>query len=459
MKEIKKPIRISPFLLVIISFLIVIFLASLILVSPIARNEGTWGTYIDSLFSAVTATCVTGLVSLQNGIAGEFNFIGQLVILICMQIGGLGFMTILAFTITLFRNKLKFKDRLLFSQAVGSNSMSELVIFVRKIILISLTFELIGAIVLLPVFLEVTDIQTSIWYSIFHSISAYNNAGIDLFGTTSLILGNANIISSLPVWAYNYLCITIMFLIVFGGISFLTVIDIFHFRKPSQWRVFTKIVLLVTCVLVFGGAIFFFISEGFKGENSMNILQAFFQSITLRTAGFVTYNQANLSPAGFVVSCLLMFIGGSPLSTAGGVKTTTAFLIILAMFSYFRSRKIVAFKRYYSNNMVIKAMSLVFLGIIIIVVSFLAVAGFESANPVINREEDIIFEVFSAFGTVGVTTGITTSLGIGSKIVLMLLMLVGRIGPITFMQMFQNGINDVKEDGHFHYVEEDFLIG
>ncbi len=459
MKTNKKNIGVSPFLLVILSFLLVIFLGAFLLTTPLASSNGQWSNFVDALFTAVSATCVTGLSVYRNGIAGDLTVFGQIVVLICIQIGGLGFMTILAFIITLFRHKLQFKDRYLLSQAVGSASMSDLVIFVRKIILISFSFEIIGTALLLPVFLQVTDVQHSLWFSVFHSVSAYNNAGFDVFGTVSLVLGNSGIISSLPQWAYIYLCITTMLLIVLGGISFLTVIDVFHFRKPSQWRAFTKIVLLTTFILIFGGAALFMLTEGTKATNRMDVLQAFFQSITLRTAGFATYDQANLSVAGKVISCILMFIGGSPLSTAGGVKTTTFFMIILAMTAYFRGRKIVAFKRYYSNGMVIKAMSLVFTAIFIILGAYLIVSGFESNNPMLDDErQSLIYEVFSAFGTVGVSTGITPYLSVGSKITLCVLMFIGRLGPISFMQIFQRNL-DVKEKYHFQYVEEDFLIG
>lgn len=451
--------QISPFLIVVISFLLVIFLGSLILASPIARVEGVWGSYLDALFVAFSSTCVTGLNPFGTGIASQYNFIGQLTILISIQIGGLGFMTFLAFLLTLFKNKLQFKDRLMLSKAVGSSSMSDLAVFVRKIVVITFSFELIGGLLLLPVFLQVRDLETSIWYAIFHSISAYCNAGVDLFGSTSLILGYGNLISELPAWAYNYLCAVIMVLVLLGGISFLVIIDIFRIPKFKQWRAFTKIVLVTSAILTLGGAVFFIFSDGLKSVNRMSVFQAFFQSVNLRTAGFTTYDQSNLSPAGLTVSSFLMFVGGSPLSTAGGIKTTTLFMIVIAMLSYFRSKKIVAFKRYYPNNMVIKAMSLTFLGIAIIGFSYLLLSVFERHNTNITNQIDLIYLTFSTFSTSGLANDITTSLSSGSKIILMVLMFVGRIGPITFMQVFQIGINEAKENPHIHYVEEDFLIG
>lgn len=465
LKPKKKIWQMNPYVLVILSFAIVIFIGSVLLTFPFSQANGKWGNYMDSLFSAVSATCVTGLCTYANGIGNQLTFFGQIVILIMIQIGGLGFITVLTFFITLFRSKLQFRDRYLISQMVGSTSFADVVKFVRRLILISFTVETIGFLIGLPVFFEMfpKNPSAAMWNSLFTSVSAFNNAGFDLFGGTSLIRGVGNeLIDSLPTWAYYYLCTYIMILIVTGGISFLVIIDVFSFKRHKQWRAFTKIVLVTTGVLLLLGWGIFTLTECFKAD-PMNAFEALFQSVTLRTAGFANYDQDNLSMTGKAFGCFLMFVGGSPLSTAGGIKTTTLFMIFLAMFSYFRGSQVAAFKRRYSTNMIVKAMSLVFLGILLVLLGFLVMATFEANNLrgdiiVSEKTTAILYEVFSAFGTVGVSTGITPYITVGSKITLCILMFFGRLGPMTFLQIFQANL-DKEQNIHYDYVEEDFLIG
>ena len=463
----KKIWQLNPYVLVILSFIVVILIGSALLVMPFSRTAGNWGNYMDALFTAVSATCVTGLCTYANGIGNELTFFGQLIVLLMIQIGGLGFVTVLTFFITLFASKLQFRNRYLLSQMVGSTNFADVVKFVRKLILISVIAETVGTLIGLPVFLTIFKDKPgqAIWNSLFTAVSAFNNAGFDLFGGTSLVKGMGNtIIDNMPNWAYIYLCVYLMVLIVVGGISFLVIIDLFGFKKVRQWRAFTKIVLTTTGVLLAFGWVAYILTDLVFKHGEMSVFQALFQSVTLRTAGFATYNQDNLSLIGKVIGCFLMFIGGSPLSTAGGIKTTTAFMIVLAMFSYFRGRHVTAFKRVYSNSMIVKAMSLVFLGAFAIIVGFLFISAFEmeTNTAALGLESDkstiIFYEVFSAFGTVGVSTGITPYISLGSKIVLCLLMFLGRLGPITFLQIFQANM-DKKETLHYDYVEEDFLIG
>ncbi len=463
-KQRKSIWQVNPYVLVILSFVVVIFVGSLLLSMPFSQTSGKWGNYMDALFSAVSATCVTGLCTYAEGIGAQLTFFGQLIMLFMIQIGGLGFVTVLTFFITLFQSKLQFRNRYLLSQMVGSTSFADVVKFVRKLILISFIAEVAGTLIGLPVFFTAYPNEPfkALWNSLFMAVSAFNNAGFDLFGATSLLRGVGNpFMDSLPTWAYYYLCTYTMILIVVGGISFLVIIDVFGFKKHRQWRAFTKIVLSTTLVLLLGGWIIFLLTEGFR-QGGMNSFEALFQSVTLRTAGFATYNQDNISLVGKAFSCFFMFIGGSPLSTAGGIKTTTAFMIFLAMFSYFRGRHVTAFKRIYSNTMTVKAMSLVFLGLFAVITGFLFIAGFEGnrLDGLFNTEDTtaIVYEVFSAFGTVGVSTGITPMLTVGSKIVLCLLMFMGRLGPMTFLNIFQSNM-DKKENLHYEFVEEDFLIG
>ena len=343
---------------------------------------------------------------------------------------------------------------------VNSDDMVEVVGFVRKIILISFSFELLGFLLGLPVFLQFSeDIPHGLWASLFTSVSSYNNAGFDLFGSTSLIRGNGGFIDSLPNWAYYYLCSYIMFLIVAGGISFLVVMDIFAKRNFKRLRVFTKISLMMTGLLITVGFIVFFIGQHFRDP-----FDALFQSVTCRTAGFATVDQDKLSVLNKVFSCFLMFFGGNPLGTAGGVKTTTLYIIVLAMASYLTGRKVSSFHRRYSNESIVKAMSLVILGVVVIFICFVSVYAFEGAMDVkalglqSTKASALAYEVFSAFGTVGVSTGVTPHLAVGSKIIIIILMFIGRLGPITFIQLTGTKMS-FDNQGKYKYVEEDFLIG
>ena len=462
--------QLNPYLLVILSFVVIIFVGAILLMMPFCRTANNYGNFLDCLFLATSATCVTGLNSFAQGIGQELTFPGQLVVMIMIQIGGLGFITVLTFFITLFYRKLQFKDRLLLSVMVNSEDTAEVVRFVRHVIIISFSFELFGFLLGLPVFLTSysNDIPKALWSSLFTSVSAYNNAGFDLFGSTSLIRDVADVeglhssvfINSLPDWAYYYMCSYIMFLIVAGGISFLVVMDLFAKRNLKQLRVFTKIALMMTGILLVLGFVVFFFSEGFPPSP----FNALFQSVTCRTAGFATVDQDKLSILGKSFSCFLMFFGGNPLGTAGGVKTTTLYIIVLAMVCYLTGRKVTSFHRRYSNGVIVKAMSLVILAISTVFISFLVIYAFEGDLDMnklglqSTKSAAVLYEVFSAFGTVGVSTGITPYLHSGSKITICILMFIGRLGPITFFQLLGSKMQ-FDSDSKFHYVEEDFLIG
>lgn len=471
-RNIRKNKGLNPFLHIPFSFVVVILIGSLLLYMPLSQTAkdwshwGDWKNYIDCLFTAVSCTCVTGLNVFKNGIGTDLTLFGQIVCLVMIQIGGLGFITVLAFFITLFRKKIRFRNRFFLQQAVNSTSFGNVISFVRKIILISFSVELLGTLLVLPVFHLVypDSIGMMIWTSIFHSVSSFCNAGFDILGSTSLIDYAGSWAAALPRWAYVYLQIVTMVLIIFGGLSFLVILDVFSFKKPGQYRVLTKIVLLTTATLLVGGALFFIIFECFKGEDSMSLLDAIFQSVTCRTAGFATYDQADLTVASRIASCFLMFVGGSPLSTAGGIKTTTFFMVVLAIFSYVTGREVHAFKRKYSVNMVVKAMALIAVSIIVIAVCYVGINAIESANTAfyqaegLDRASSLFFETMSAFGTVGLSMNVTTELLWGSKLIICLLMFIGRLGPMALFNIFQNNIN-IESKKHYAYVEEDFLIG
>lgn len=460
----KKKIHISPYLSVLLSFFIIIIIGSIFLVSPLCQKNGAWGNYEDAILVATSATCVTGLCSYEQGIGGQLNFIGQLVTLIMIQIGGLGFITVLGFVLSFIKRKIDYQERYFFSQAVNADNIANVASFIRKVILVSLIIEVIGFLLGLPVFLSVPNMSTgnAIWASIFTSISSFNNAGFDIFGGTSLIRGVGNeIVDSMPVWAYYYMCSYIMLLIVLGGLSFPVIIEIFSFKKkPKQYRSFTKVALLMTSCLLICGFLLLWLTEGITNSN-FGPFEALFQSVTCRTAGYAITPQGEISNAGKTISCILMFIGGTPLSTAGGIKTVTAFVIILAIGKYFAGKKVTAFNRKYSQNTILKAMAVTFIAIFVVILGYVIISLCESGNNKIARDtrsEFIVYEVFSAFGTVGLTAGLTPYLTIGSKVVLCVIMFIGRLGPITLFQIFQNSLTK-KHDDHFDYVEEEISIG
>ena len=462
--------KISPFLLVAITLLGVIFIGSILLFLDYGFLHNwsnlSFQDYIDSLLISVSATCVTGLTSHSEGIVNAYSMFGHIVIMLLIQVGGLGFLTILAFVLFIFAGKLKFKDRHYISQIVGSSSVAHVGKFVKKIILISFICELIGFGLSIPAFINLypDNIGEAIFKALFHSISAFNNAGFDIIGSQNLIVNSSNpVLQNAPEWAVIYLQFVTMFLIILGGIGYLVIAEIFTFKKPKQWSPFTKIVLSTTAVLLVAGSLLFIVTECFKANNPMTPLQAIFQSVTCRTAGFATYDQSQLSTAGIIVSCILMFIGGSPLSTAGGIKTTTIFLVILAIFSYLKGKKAVAFKRYFSPKQVVKAMSLMFLSLLGILVCYSFIYIIEiiehGGNPDdLERSLELFLEVFSAFGTTGLSANLTPNLQWGSKLIICLLMFVGRIGPITLFSIFSKNI-DKDDNLHFNYVQSDILIG
>ena len=459
MKRENKTKSVSPYMLVILSFLGVILLGSFLLSLPFAHKDGQWGLYIDALFHSTSATCVTGLSTYVKGIGEELTLFGQIVILVMIQIGGLGFITILTFFVSLVQRKLQFKDRVVLAQAVNSNSVADVGKFVKRVIIIVATAEIAGFLLGLPAFLNVKGFTTwdAVWASLFTSISAFNNAGFDVFGATSLIrnVGNS-VIDNMPQWAYYYMQGYIMILIIMGGLSFITIIETTILRKkPRQWSAFTRITLLMAPILIAVGFVVFCLTDVLSGK--IDPFQALFQSVTTRTAGFATFDQATLSPAGKTVSCFLMFVGGSPIGTAGGIKTTTLFIIVLCLVRFLQGKKISAFKREFTQTSIIKAMTLLFLSIGALIVGYSLLATFEKNNPAATAE-NLIFEAFSAYGTVGLSAGLTTTLSIGSKIVICVLMFFGRLGPITLFQIFQTNM-DNEENTHYQYVETDVIIG
>ena len=391
-----------------LGFAIVILVGTFLLLLPISSNHTD---FLDALFTATSATCVTGLVVYDT--ATHWTLFGQIVILILIQIGGLGFITIGVFLATYLKKKISLRQRGLIEESVSSLKLAGGVKLVKHIIKGTFLFEGIGAVILSLVFIEDFGLLKGIYLGIFHSVSAFCNAGFDLLGIIEPY-------GSLTPYASNIVVnITIMILIIIGGLGFVVWQDLYekklHFRN---YLLQTKIVLITSFIFIFGGAFLFYIFEYQHALASLSseeaILASFFQSITCRTAGFNTIDVSHLKPATSLLMMLMMFVGGSPGSTAGGIKTTTFAVLIIFVYSTMTNKSEAnAFNRRFDSKTIKKACSVFLINFIFIIISSFIIFNDQPHLPM----QDTFFEIFSALGTVGISTGITRVLSMTSKII------------------------------------------
>lgn len=414
---------------IVLSFFLLILAGSVLLMFPISSRTGEWTSFLNSLFTATSASCVTGLVVLDTHT--HWSFFGQFIILVLIQIGGLGVMTCIAMFSLFFKRKFSLGQRRLLMQAGGSLEISGMVKLVRRIIHGTALIEGIGAALLCFVFIPRFGPLRGLWYAVFHSVSAFCNAGFDLLGRPGHLFSS---FSQSPFRFDPILNFTIMSLIIVGGIGFIVWRDIArHGLHFSKYELHSKIALTTTLGLLTVGTVLFSIFEknhAFQAFTSGEALMAaMFQSVTPRTAGFNTCDLTKLSEPGKLLTILFMFIGGSPGSTAGGIKTTTfAVLVLTTIASAKREQHVTVFKRRFDDSTLIQASaiftiyaSLLFCGVLII----------SAVEPYSLTE--VLFEASSAIGTVGLTLGITPSLCNISKYVLIFLMFAGRVGGLSFM--------------------------
>ena len=433
----------KPATLVSATFLILIGIGTLLLYLPISHNEGQNFSLVQSFFTATSAVCVTGLVVADT--FTQFSFFGQLVIILLIQAGGLGLMTLATLFFIFAGKKITLKERLVLQEAYSQDDLSGLVRLTIKIVKYAFVIEGIGALILSLCFIGDFGFIQGVWKGIFHSISAFCNAGFDLIG-----LGN-----SLTSYYNNPIVLfTIMSLIVLGGIGFCVIIDCLgHKREKRRVLLHTKVALTMTAILIVLGTFVFLIAEwdNTKTIGNMNffekLLSSLFQSVTTRTAGFNTIDQGALTPTSIGFSNLLMFIGASPGGTGGGIKTTTFFVVLLMFVAGARGREdIVAYKHSIKFKNALKAFSIMVSAAVIVVVTSMLVYNFEilSGNPLLF--DDVMFEAFSAFGTVGLSTGITPSLSDASLITISVTMYLGRIGALLLAVMFvgRNNLATIK---------------
>ncbi len=418
----KRKIRLTAFQKIIIGFAGVILVGALLLMLPIASADGTVTPFGDTLFTSTSAVCVTGLVVRDT--ATHWSGFGQAIIFILIQIGGLGVVTVGAAFALLSGRRISIVQRSTMQEAISAPKLGGIVRLTLFILIMTLIFEFTGAAVMMPEFIRFYG-PKGIWMSVFHSVSAFCNAGFDIMG------GESGQFSSLTAMRTNPLVnVTVMLLIIIGGIGFMTWDDVrenkFHARK---WRMQTKVVLVTSAVLIIVPAIFFFIFEFAGLPPFERIIVSLFQAVTPRTAGFNTVDLNAFSGAGKTIMIILMLIGGSPGSTAGGMKTTTAALLVANMIAVFRRSDEPAFFGRRVDSSVNKSA-----GAILMLYLSLFLSGAAVISTVENLPIDVcLFETASAVGTVGLTLGITPALGTASRIILMILMFLGRAGGLTII--------------------------
>ena len=415
---------------------------------PISSKSGEFTGFLEAVFTATSATCVTGLIVVDT--FTHWSLFGQIVILIMIQIGGLGFVTFGVFGMSVLRKKIGLRERELVHESLNSMYLGGSVELVKNVVFGTFLIEGIGALILSVRFIPELGVFRGIYYGIFHSVSAFCNAGFDLMGFKGQY-------SSLCSYSDDIVVnVVIISLIVIGGLGFLVWEDVRKNKlKFSKYMLHTKIVITFTAILLIGGTVFFYFSESGGALANMSfkekVLSSLFSAVTPRTAGFNTIDTAALSESGKLMTVILMFIGGSPGSTAGGIKTTSFAAILLFVISYIKKEKECrVFKRSFENDIVKKASTVLFVNL------FLALLGMMILTLINNVSAiDAAVETFSAISTVGMSTGITRDINAFSKVILIFLMFCGRIGSLSFALSFseRKKVPDIK------YSKEDILIG
>lgn len=446
-------IKISPSAQILLGFMGVILMGSFLLSLPISNANGGWLNFIDSLFTSTSAVCVTGLVVVDT--ATQFTLFGELVILFLIQIGGLGIIAVTSLFFLLFRKKITLSSRMTIKESLNKDSIQGVVKFIKKTIIITFIIEFVGVLLLLYGMITFTgSFWKGLYYSIFLAISSFCNAGFDVLGVdcgefASLTAFSSNVLVLLPI----------MMLVVIGGIGFVVLFDIVAKLKNKQH---SQMVLVLTAILVFGGAVLFMIFE-WNNPNTLGsmstgdkILNSFFQSVSTRTAGISAIDQAELSLGGVVLSVTLMCIGGAPNSTAGGLKITTVFVLLLFMFKVPNESGDIRFKnRKVSRKIIMKAIRTILYYFLVLAFGIICVGLFEPAT--INMVS-IIYECVSAISTVGFSMGITPLLSVGSKLILIALMFIGRVGLATIALAIVSRIVNTKQQ-EMDFMNTDIIIG
>lgn len=423
----------SPGRLITLGFALMILLGTGLLLLPCSIKDGVEVTFLDALFTATSAVCVTGLLVVD--VADSFTAFGQGIVAVLIQIGGLGVSAIGVGLILAAGKKINIKERLLVREAMNVDSSKGIVRLVKSILILTLCFEGAGALLCFFVFRKDYPFLRACGVSIFHSIAAFNNAGIDIFGGMQ---------SMVPYRDDIFLNLVTCGLIIFGGLGFFVILDIIKCKCFKKLSLHSKVVISTSLVLVIAGTCLF------KATEEISFLGALFQSVSARTAGFSTYNMGDFTNAGLFVMCILMFIGASPGSTGGGIKTSTFFTVIQAVRCVVSKKRLGAFHRSIPGETMSKAYMIMNLSLMVVFCGILSLCVLEPEYSFIQ----ILFEVVSAFGTAGLSTGITSGLGAAGRIVLIILMFIGRLGAFTLLSIWIN-----RPEKNARYTEETLPIG
>ena len=432
-----------------LTFLGIILLGALLLSLPVSSRNGRSAGVVTALFTATSATCVTGLVLADTW--SQWSNFGQAVILLMIEVGGLGFMSAASLAYFSFRRKISIQQQLVMAEAIGAN-MSDVLEHQKRLLVRAFTVEGIGAAILTARFLTEYSFPLALKLGVFHAVSAFCNAGFDVLGFrepgASLIIYQTD-----PV-----ICLTLSALVILGGLGFLVWDEVLREKSPKKWSVYTRLVLITTGVLLVSGTILTCLAE-WKNPSTLGpmstpqkLLAAFFQSMTLRTAGFAGVDQGLLTPAGKAVSIFMMLIGGSSGSTAGGLKTVTFVVLLMFLWNRMRGRRTVSvFSRTISDDHVLNAITIFML---MVLLSFSGAAVICATSPV--GLADGLFETVSAIGTVGLTAGATPRLSMPARFMIMLFMYFGRVGLLTI----SFGFLKKKPSGEkYKFANTDLLIG
>ncbi|MEN8076199.1 TrkH family potassium uptake protein [Clostridioides difficile] len=443
----RRSIKLKGVQILALGFILVILTGALLLTLPIATTSGESTNFLDALFTSTSAVCVTGLVVVDTGT--YWNMFGQTVIMILIEIGGLGFMSFTTLIAIILGKKITLRERLILQDAMNTFNIQGLVKMVKYVLVFTVSVQFFGALLLSTQFVPQYGIGKGAFYSIFHSISAFCNAGFDILGNfSSLTSYNSNVVVIMVISA----------LIIIGGLGFTVWSELYNGKSLRKVSLHSKMVILMTTILVLGGTVLMFLFEHNNANTISNmsfvdkVMNSFFASVTPRTAGFNSIPTDGMTTAGQFLTIILMFIGGSPGSTAGGIKTTTIGILIVTVICVIRGREdSEVFKRRFSKDLVYRAFTLLFIGVGLVIAVTMLLSYTEKGASFIA----LFYETVSAFGTAGLSLGLTSELSSIGRVLIIMMMYLGRVGPLTVVL----SITKKKVSSGVKYPEGKILIG